>query len=414
MIVAITNDGFIKKTPKNNFKLQKTGSEGSHLNFYANGVKVLKETTLVDTLVLFTERGICYLIDVVDIPSTDVSNMGLSLYNKFHIVDDSFCCILPIKDFLTNEKIEQYNVLIMTKKGKIIRHKLTDYKKLMNGLQSVSLDDDDYIASVSLAKDNDYIFNCSNMGYGKTFATEDVRISSLKSKGKGVMCYNFGTWSKHYAPHAFLISLDTCNYSEYKSEERKDENFDYISSPSYLLVTSKGYICRTQTTRLVGRGLPGAAIIKLREIDSVVHNMFAVDTDDVLIVTKKGYTIKLNIKSIKIRKFGGKGSLCIKLQDDDEIAACCKISPTKNITIDNKKVETYTLQTQESQEILSNIFKEDDNQSNIMNNNNNNIVKEILSLLFTKEQWNKNELDTICKNKGIMLGSILEEINDYS
>jgi len=71
-------------------------------------------------------------------------------------------------------------------------------------------------------------------------------------------------------------------------------------------------------------------------------------------------------------------------------------------------------QTQESQKILSNIFNEEADEKKIVNTDNNNIVKEMLSLLFTKEQWNKNKLEAICKNRGLMLGSILEEINDYS
>ena len=30
------------------------------------------------------------------------------------------------------------------------------------------------------------------------------------------------------------------------------------------------------------------------------------------------------------------------------------------------------------------------------------------------EQWDKKELETICKDKGLILGAILEEVNDYS
>ena len=84
------------------------------------------------------------------------------------------------------------------------------------------------------------------------------------------------------------------------------------------------------------------------------------------------------------------------------------------IKIDNRRLYEYKQQTQESQSILSNIFNEEPDKNVMVNEGNKDIIKEILSLLFTKEQWNKEELETICKNKGLMLGSILEEINDYS
>ena len=41
-------------------------------------------------------------------------------------------------------------------------------------------------------------------------------------------------------------------------------------------------------------------------------------------------------------------------------------------------------------------------------------VVEMLKILFAKDVWKKDELESICKNKGLILGAILEEINDYS
>ena len=38
----------------------------------------------------------------------------------------------------------------------------------------------------------------------------------------------------------------------------------------------------------------------------------------------------------------------------------------------------------------------------------------ILKLLFTKEIWERTEIEEICKNQGLILGAVLEEINDYS
>ena len=45
---------------------------------------------------------------------------------------------------------------------------------------------------------------------------------------------------------------------------------------------------------------------------------------------------------------------------------------------------------------------------------NTDSLNEMLILLFTKEIWNKDDLDSICKSKGLILGAVLEEINDYS
>ena len=85
-----------------------------------------------------------------------------------------------------------------------------------------------------------------------------------------------------------------------------------------------------------------------------------------------------------------------------------------SVEIDVIRLKEYQQQTHESQLMLSDIFSESFSEEDINFSDNNYVVKEILSLLFTKEQWNKDELEMICKKKGLMLGSILEEINDYS
>ena len=188
-----------------------------------------------------------------------------------------------------------------------------------------------------------------------------------------------------------------------------------LSGASYLLVTERGFVNRTFTC-LDNNLKPGTKLIELCNEDKVISNLFVLDTDSILIVTAKGKTIRFDVEKMKLAKLGTKGTLCLNLLDDDRIVACCKISSLQDVTIsiDNEKVKEYRHQTQESQLILSEIFDEELNEEKDIFSNNNIPIKEILSLLFTKEQWNKDELEAICKNKGLMLGSILEEINDYS
>lgn len=38
----------------------------------------------------------------------------------------------------------------------------------------------------------------------------------------------------------------------------------------------------------------------------------------------------------------------------------------------------------------------------------------IMKMLFTKEVWSYEEVETICKKRKQMIGSVLEQINDYA
>jgi len=47
-------------------------------------------------------------------------------------------------------------------------------------------------------------------------------------------------------------------------------------------------------------------------------------------------------------------------------------------------------------------------------NGNSEYVKELLSILFDKEVWEKSEVEELCKRKGLKYNVAIEEINDYA
>ena len=416
VIIAITQSGYIKKTLKNEFSSQDIGTKGNYKNYYADGVTILKETTLWDTLLLFTKQGLCYKIDVSEIPNTNKQPEGLSLYEKFSITNDSFCDILPTRNLFNSDKIEKYSVLIMKKEGLVVRNKLSDYKSIKNG-QCVtcinSRTNTDYVASVSLTKDEDFVFNCSIDGYGKSFYLNEIRVSKLNSKNIGDYCNTIRRKERS------LVSIDTidvpgCGYN-YDSRGRFKIDYNNLSGASYLLVSNKGLLIRTFTC-LDRKNGDGKMLMKLNNSDCIVSNLFVLDINEMLIVTSKGNTIRIDVAQLNLEKLGGKGIQCVKLSDDDKIVACCKMASIENIAIniDDEKVKGYMQQTQESQSLLSTIFNNEGIEENVINSKSENIIKDMLSLLFEKEQWDRKELESMCNSRGIMLGSILEEINDYA
>jgi DNA gyrase/topoisomerase IV subunit A len=233
---------------------------------------------------------------------------------------------------------------------------------------------------------------------------------------KGISCWNNNPQTTLYNPLLNLISVDSIVASEnihlYNPREAIDSNTLY---PSCLMISELGNQNRIYLQRITHRIGNGCLLMETKENDSIVYGVLANDINNLLVVTAKGYTKCINIGKIKPCKSGKKGSKFIYMSDDDKIVACCCISPLKTIQINQEKINSFIVQTNESQELLSNIFNEDKSEeSTTIIETNDSIVKEILSLLLTKEIWTKEELQQICAKRGIMLGSILEEINDYS
>ena len=409
MIIAITQDGFVKKTPKSEFKAQKIGSNGVFRSFYADGIKTIREASLEDTLLLFTEQGKCCRMEVMDVPSTKISEKGMSLKERFNIVNDNFCAILSVKSLFNSEGIVDFDVLIMTKKGKVVKHKLSDYKN-RRIIQAITLNENDCVVDVALLKGSQFLFNSCNTGYGKMFESDDIPITSLSSKGKGVIC--FGRLINNI--NVELCGLDISQSALWGIVEdfgrNSYERLKLPSNVSFILVTKNGYIRRIETFYGYGRATHGKKLVNIKDDDAVLFNAFITNTDNILLITSKGNVARIDLSKIEKLKFYKKG---IELLDGEIIVACCKISPSKEIVLNIEKFDTYKQETKKSQSLLSDIFVDKEEIKTDFKSDSDSVV-EMLKILFAKDVWKKDELESICKNKGLILGAILEEINDYS
>ena len=114
------------------------------------------------------------------------------------------------------------------------------------------------------------------------------------------------------------------------------------------------------------------------------------------------------------------------ISSDEEFATIEKVTNTSEFTID--KVSTanrngFTLsgehlaeieeQTKQAQDLLSDIF-EDDDDSIKSTAHENKVFLVILKILLSKELWKREEVESLCKEHHLMIGSVLEQINDFS
>jgi hypothetical protein len=92
-----------------------------------------------------------------------------------------------------------------------------------------------------------------------------------------------------------------------------------------------------------------------------------------------------------------------------------KADITPKFYLDTNKLSEIEQNTRESQEILSKIFNVDESITQpTMPENKKDINIDFLKMLFTKQTWTRSEIQDICQTHDVMLGSILEKLNDYS
>lgn len=85
------------------------------------------------------------------------------------------------------------------------------------------------------------------------------------------------------------------------------------------------------------------------------------------------------------------------------------------IKLDSNKLNKFKKQTKESHSLLSEIFSSDNEEDNSLNTHiGRNIMKQILETLVKQEVWEYRDFAELCQNNGVLLGSMLEQINDYA
>ena len=87
-----------------------------------------------------------------------------------------------------------------------------------------------------------------------------------------------------------------------------------------------------------------------------------------------------------------------------------------NIILNSEKLHIFEQQTKNAQELLSEIFVDDDIpvSQNTIDNPAAEKWKDVLTLLLSKDKWEREEIENKCQEMGLMLGAVLEQINDFA
>ena len=83
------------------------------------------------------------------------------------------------------------------------------------------------------------------------------------------------------------------------------------------------------------------------------------------------------------------------------------------VSLNDERLTKVEKQTKQAQELLSDIFDEN-NEGTDSASQKNNVLLDILEILLTKESWKRKEVEILCQKHHFMIGSVLEQINDFS
>ena len=307
MVVTLTHEGFIKRTPLSLYRSQRRGGVGKKgaTNKNDDFAQTVFVASTHDYVVFFTNKGKCFWRKVYELPEASLIARGRGLSNVLNLSNEE-----TVKAHVSLRDFTQDKFLIMTTRNGIIKKsKLEDYSRpRTNGIIAINLKGKDELISVHTSSGEDEILISTRMGQAVRFKELNVRSVGRNSMGvKGIT----------------LRDRDEV----VSSEVVKSENV------KILTVTENGFGKRTEVSkyRLTSRGGKGVATLKITEKTGLIVNAFQTENeDDIVILSSAGKATRMKTSDISIIGRATQGVRLMKVSKGIKVVAVAKITEKEN------------------------------------------------------------------------------------
>lgn len=296
IIITLTNKNYIKRIPKDTYKVQNRGGVGikGMTTTEEDFVEQLISLNTHDYILFFTNKGKVYRLKGYKIPEFSRTAKGLPIVNLLSLEKDE-----KINTMITINEKEKYKCLLFsTKNGLVKRTLISEFDNIrQSGKIAITLKDNDELISVRKTTGQDQIFMCSSNGRMARFDEEEIRIMGRTASGvRGIN-----------------LKDDICVGTE-------------VSEPGKMLlvVTENGYGKKTTMDeyRETKRGSKGVKTLNITEKNGRIVGFKSTDNEkDLMIITENGIIIRMSVDAISQMGRVTKGVRLINLKENNKVAS---------------------------------------------------------------------------------------------
>ncbi len=304
MVVTVSHEGFVKRTPMDQYRAQRRGGKGvtGSAQKEEDFVEHLFVASTLADLMVFTNQGRVYWTKVYQLPESGRVARGRALVNLLNLKpDEKLAAILPLKPGLDPTGF----VVMATALGVIKKVDLADFMKSRrtNGIIACTLRDNDELIGVGFSSGTDHILIATRDGMSIRFEEGEVRAMGRNAAGvKSISLTD--------ADQVVAMAL---------LKEGKD-----VQDSTLMTVCENGYGKRTHSEeyRVQGRGGKGIIDIVTEERNGPVVGAFLVnEQSETMIITSGGKVIRFLVKDLSIIGRNTKGVRVINLDEGEKVMA---------------------------------------------------------------------------------------------
>ncbi len=364
MAVTVTHAGYIKRTPLAEYRVQGRGGKG-RAGMATREEDFVTHIFAANThapLLFFSSIGMVYRLKVWRLPESSIQGRGKAMVNLLPLQPgERITTVLPLPD--DESTWDRLQVLFATKTGDVRRNELSDFANIhKSGKIAMKLDAGDGIVGVSLCTEKDDVLLTTRGGKCIRFAVTDIRVfKGRESTGvRGIklasgdeivslalLAHSDATPAEARAylrqaaamrrAQGETVGEEQDAVSDDETEESTEEAV--ISSDRYgelggreqfvLAISEQGFGKRTSSYefRVTGRGGSGIVAMTMGAKNTAVVGAFPVDdSDDLMLITNQGQTIRVPMGKISIQRRSAQGVTVFRLDDGERVVSVERIA----------------------------------------------------------------------------------------
>jgi len=323
VVINITNQGYIKRSPLLSLKAQKRGGKGK------TGIVTRDEDFVVQIftanthtpVLFFSTQGLAYKVKAYKIPEGTTTSKGKSIFNLLPLKSHhSISSIMPLPE--DESEWKKLMVVFVTANGNVRKNSLDDFANInTSGKIAMKLEENDKIVGVKICQEDQDIMLSTALGKCIRFMSKKLRLFKGRSS-KGIKGIQLNDKDKVIA----LSILDNPKFSN--KTIKNDDKIKKGINKFILSITDNGFGKRSsfldyRVTNRGGKGIIG--IINSPRNGNVSSTLVVSEEDEIILSTDKGSIMRCAVKEIRVAGRNTQGVRIKKLSGDEKVVSVIKI-----------------------------------------------------------------------------------------
>jgi DNA gyrase subunit A len=298
MVVTISHEGYIKRTPVTTYKAQKRGGKGNR-GMEARDDDFVNQLFIASThsfVFFFSNRGKVYVKKIYEIPQAARNAKGRAIVNFIEFDEgEKIAAITPVSGFTPG-----LFVTTLTRGGQIKKTEVVEYENYREkGIIGVKIADDDQLLTATVTDGNQEFLIATKQGQSIRFHEQQVRPMGRPAGG--------------------VKAIELEGGDEVVGLARTEPERTWV-----LAVCERGYGKRTalEEFRAQNRGGKGIILIDCSDRNGpVVGIAFVKPEDEIMLITDRGQTIRTSVDGVRETGRNAQGVKLMSIGDDERVVA---------------------------------------------------------------------------------------------